>query len=537
MNKTLRHLAAPALAALALCAAPLTVSAQTEVAIFSINDFHGSFVRNDEKGIVGAPAIWQTLDSLKAVYPHNITVSAGDNFGGSYFYNATHGTLLPVFFNDLGIRLSAVGNHEFDDGQDALAKKWNGTPGRPTGWDITYVCANTRYAKSGEVPPYFEPYVTVPVELPNGKTLTVGFAGLLTSATPLQASARRLVGLSFDGRYNAVLDSVLSLPQAAPLREAAVKLLLTHIGTKTGADGKPLWFDRDSAELEKIDTATWKGFISSHTHERVCGHINGGTLPVVQGRWHGDFISYLVCTVDTATMRVTSVTPHSQRVTPKARLAAGPAKLQEQIDSLLRNTRTAGGTPIGEQLAVATHTLRHDRSEKFCQTELGTLVCKAYAEAFRAAAKKSDKEAIVGCSHFGSIRAGLIKGKISVLDVGEALPFSNRLNVYRVTAKHLKGLVDFGLHNTQYGWIQTGNLEISSDKDGNVTQLVYVSPQGKRRTLKDTDTCYIVADEFMTNGGDGYDKAFFPQENAVQADGVPATTDAFIDYLKKLKQI
>ena len=87
------------------------------VAIFSLNDFHGGFVRNDYKSIPGAPAIWQTLDSLKSVYPYNVTVAAGDNFGGSFFYAATKGVLLPVFFNDLGIRLSAVGNHEFDDGQ------------------------------------------------------------------------------------------------------------------------------------------------------------------------------------------------------------------------------------------------------------------------------------------------------------------------------------------------------------------------------------------------------------------------------------
>ena len=75
------------------------------VAVFSLNDFHGGFVRNDYKNIPGAPAVWQTLDSLKSVYPYNVTVAAGDNFGGSFFYAATKGVLLPVFYNDLGIRL------------------------------------------------------------------------------------------------------------------------------------------------------------------------------------------------------------------------------------------------------------------------------------------------------------------------------------------------------------------------------------------------------------------------------------------------
>ena len=42
----------------ALLLATLSLSAvchaQQQIAIFSINDFHGAFVRNDEKGIVGA---------------------------------------------------------------------------------------------------------------------------------------------------------------------------------------------------------------------------------------------------------------------------------------------------------------------------------------------------------------------------------------------------------------------------------------------------------------------------------------------------
>ena len=83
----------------------LTASAQVKVAIFSVNDFHAAFVRNDAKGIAGAPALLQTLDSLKRIYPVHVTVSAGDNFGGSFFYNATQGALMPVLLNDLGIRL------------------------------------------------------------------------------------------------------------------------------------------------------------------------------------------------------------------------------------------------------------------------------------------------------------------------------------------------------------------------------------------------------------------------------------------------
>ena len=84
------------------------------LAVFSVNDFHGSFLADPAKGIPGVVAVCHTLDSLKRVYPYHATVAAGDNFGGSYFSTVTEAALLPVMFNEMGITVSAVGNHEFD---------------------------------------------------------------------------------------------------------------------------------------------------------------------------------------------------------------------------------------------------------------------------------------------------------------------------------------------------------------------------------------------------------------------------------------
>ncbi len=511
--------------------------AQQQVAIFSINDFHGAFVRNDHKGIVGAPSVWQTLDSLKQVYPVNLTVSAGDNFGGSYFYNATKGALLPVFFNDLGIQLSAVGNHEFDDGQRSLADKWATSPLRPNDWDITYVCSNVRSTETGAVPQFAQPVASVPLTLPDGRTLRVAFVGLIASSTPQQASVRKLAGLTFDGRYDQVLDSVMKLPEGNLVQDANLRFLLTHNGTKMNASGQPEWDDKDAQNLQKINSPLWHGILSSHSHNPVCGRINEAHYPVVQGKWHADYISMLLCTLDSATLQVTSVEPRLIRVTPKSHLEAGPARLQAQIDSLLQHTTTQGGTPIGTVLTTAVHNMVHDRSDKYRQSEVGTLVCTAYAEAYRQAAGLTDDVPVIGCSHFGSIRAGFSKGPLSVLDVGEALPFSNALKVFSLTGKQLMELMEFGLHNQRYGWIQVGNLQATTDADRHVTALTYVSPQGKRVELLPKKKYFLVADEFMTTGGDGYSPSFFPTKQLVKVTDMPATTDAFINYLRQQERV
>lgn len=510
------------------------------VAVFSLNDFHGAFVRDDVKDIPGAPAVWQTLDSLKAVYPHHITVSAGDNFGGSYFYNATRSrSLMPQFFSDLGIRLSAVGNHEFDEGQDALAAKWTDTELRPRSWNLRYVCANVR-DKDGRTPAYMQPYAVEEIRLSADKTLKVAFVGLIASSTPQQVSTRRIQGLSFSGDYQGVLDSLRHTPGYEAVDGADIRLLLTHIGSYMTEEGRPAWDDKDTENLRGLADPSFHAILSSHSHKAVCGRINEAQYPIVQGRWHGNYISVMRFTVDTTAMRVVKVEPEIVRVVPKAQLEAGPRRLQAQIDELLATTKTQGGTPIGERLTVVRRTLPHDRDNKYVQTDMGRLVCTAYAEAYRRHAGEKADAIIVGCSHFGSIRSGFTAGPVSVLDVGEALPFSNPLKVFRLTGSQLRELVEFGLHNRKYGWLQTSGLQIDTDAKGHVRQLTYIVADGTCKTLvpiKDKTQCVLVADEFIVNGGDGYSAEFFSGLQAVETDGMPATTDAFISYLKSLPEI
>ena len=519
-----------------LMAAPC-VGQEVKVAVFSINDFHGAFVRNDFKGIPGAPAVLQTLDSLKQVYPYNVTVSAGDAFGGSYFYKATQGQLMPVFFNEAGIRISALGNHEFDDGVRALTKKWSNLPQKPKDWDLTYVCANMRSTSSGQIPDFAQPVASVPVKLPGGKTFRVAFAGLITSSTPQQTSKRNVNGLTFDGNYPAVLDSVMKLPEHTLIDDAHLRLLLTHIGSRTNEDGQPVWDDKDRENLSRLNATIWDGFISAHSHQPVCGRINAAQYPIVQAQSHGNYISMLLCTVDTKRMVVTDVEPNLIRVTPKKVLEPRAARMQAQIDSLLQNTRTKGGTPLGEVLTTAKNDLPHNRNKKWRQTEMGTLVCKAFAETYRQHAKLPDDAVIIGMSHIGSIRAGLTKGPVSVLEVGEALPFANRMKVYELTGKQLFELVDFGLHNKVYGWLQLGNAIATCNKAGNLEAVIYCNGKGKRQVLQPKGKYIIVTDEFITSGGDGYNPSLFPANQEIKVEGLPYTTDAFINYLRQQPEI
>lgn len=517
-----------------------TCDSVAEVAILVLNDFHGAFVRNDALGVPGAANVLQTIDSLRSVYPHSLVVSAGDNFGGSYFYNATGGVLLPVFFHEAGIRISAVGNHEFDDGQERLAAKWAGTPLRPAGWDMTYVCANV-LDSTRHIPACMQPYTAVDLPLSATKSVRVALVGLLSASAKEQISSRRIAGMQFRGDYTCVLDELESIPGFDAVREAPVRVLLMHIGSQM-QDGRAVWFDKRADELEKLDGTRYQAFITSHTHDSVCGRINTSRTPVTQGQWHGNYIGVMKFRLDTVRMRVVSAEPALVRVPlrPVEALTPHAARLQAQVDSLLTHTRTAGGTPIGAHLTTAARSLAHNRADLYSHTEVGRLVCASYARAFAgspAGRQLPPDTPVVGVSHFGSVRAGFTKGPVSVLEVGEVLPFNNRLRVFRTDGRLLRELLDFGNHNQRYGWMQYAALDVEQDGEGRASRIVYTDPATGRRTpVTDTTVCYVVADEFMSNGGDGYDKRFFPADREISVE-LPHATDAFIEYLKGRESI
>ena len=523
------------IAALLIGISPLAAQDNAvDVAVFSLNDFHGAFVQNTAQGIPGAPSVLQTLDSLKAVYPHHLTVSAGDNFGGSYFYTATQGQLLPVFFDAAGIRLSALGNHEFDDGQDALAAKWKDDPLRPEAWDLDYICANV-LDPAGRIPSYAQPYAVEEVAVSPTKKVRVALVGLLASSAKEQISARRIEGMAFRGDYTRVLDSLRVLPDFKRVEESEIRVLLMHIGARM-VDGQPRWDDKNPEELAQITGPLYQAFLVGHSHDPVCGRINDDRKPITQGWWHGNFISVMKFRVDTVRMQVVGAEPEIVPVPLRRREALSPRALhlQMQIDSLLQATKTKGGVSIGTRLTRAAADMPHDRSDKRRISDVGTLVCESYAEAYREAAP--GRLPVVGVSHFGSVRAGFVKGDITVLDVGEVLPFQNAMNAFRVDGRLFRELVEFGYHNERYGWMQASNLRAVRDKRGHVKRIYYVAPDGKRMRIKNSTELVIVADEFMSNGGDGYDPRFFPKDRKLGV-RLPAATDCLIRYLRAREEI
>src|SRR5215475_3328294 len=132
-----------ALAALALSALPAfaQTSAPVDLRILAINDFHG-YLRpspgiriadpaDKEKKVLvpagGSERMATLVKQLREGHKNNIFVAAGDLIGASPFLSAMfHDEPTIESMSMMGLAISSVGNHEFDESKDELLRMQNG---------------------------------------------------------------------------------------------------------------------------------------------------------------------------------------------------------------------------------------------------------------------------------------------------------------------------------------------------------------------------------------------------------------------------
>ena len=99
------------------------------VTILAVNDIHANLEQ--------FPRLAYMADSLRALYPDLLLVSAGDNQTGNPVNDHYSLKGFPVIdlMNSLQFDLSAVGNHELDDGQKGFADLTRYA-------DFDFICSN-----------------------------------------------------------------------------------------------------------------------------------------------------------------------------------------------------------------------------------------------------------------------------------------------------------------------------------------------------------------------------------------------------------
>ena len=259
----------------ACCLLPFFLFSQSSpIVILHTNDTHSRLESYHESNVgdVGGVVRRNTfIQETKRQYPNTIVVDAGDFSQGTPYYNLFKGFPEIELMNALGYDVVALGNHEFDNGSKALAKRLKQA-------NFSIVCANYQF-KNKTLAKLIKPYAIITME---GKK--IGFFGLL-------CDMKRVIMPSYYQEVTFLDPTVSAIKMVDILKnkeQCDLIICLSHLGFSSK-------FEEDTIDRNIAETVSGIDFIiGGHTHLLLNEPIIVNNTKIVQAGENGIFVGKIV---------------------------------------------------------------------------------------------------------------------------------------------------------------------------------------------------------------------------------------------------
>lgn len=483
---------------------------KTTISVTNITDIHGHL--EDKIGDpakagdeIGVARLQTLIKQVNEGQEFNLT-SSGDNVGGSAFVSAISDDKYTLeALNQMGMKVSAVGNHEFDKGTEDLTERI-----QPKS---TYPILGANVLKDGQ--PLLEPSHVEEVD-----GVKVGYVGTVTENTKYKVSAARIPGVTFTDPVKATNEEATRLKESG---EADVVVALFHEDAQEYAEG----FNKDVDVL-----------FGGDTHQRTKGEVpREGTLPLqwAQGHEYGKLLNDVDITFDKSAKKVTDIklsqydATDAAAVEPDAEIAAVVEKAQKEAE--VEGSKTAGN--VEQDLFRGSDEGAEAGSNRGVESTLNNFIAEGQRYAM---SKQVGKDIEIGVMNAGGVRADLKGGDVTYKDIFEVQPFGNSVITAKISGE------DF-IKALENQWQEGSRPRLAMGISNNV-QVVYDQKAGKGERVKsvtingepiDPKKDYSIAlSSFLASsdeeaGGDGYFNAGSIKD---KNDVGYMDTQAMIDYIK-----
>jgi 5'-nucleotidase len=541
----------------ATCAHALPAAGTIDVQLLAINDFHGAIdppagsngrIRETPAG--GIQYLATHLKTLAATTPNTVIVSAGDNIGATPLISGMfHDEPSIEGLSDAGLQLSAVGNHELDEGWAELYRMQKGgchpvdgcqdqTPF--TGATFRFLSANILVDPSRVAPealqrsgwqrdnpgaqtrPLFPPYA---IREFNG--VKVGFIGLTLRGVTSLVSPPGVAGLTILAEADAANAA------ARDLRARGVRALVVLIHEGGVPAGEPGTENPDTCDDFRgpiIDIAAAMSndidvVVSGHSHRAYICTI--GTKLVTSAASLSRLITDIDLRIDRSTGRIVAKSAKNVTVTRDVPPNAAETTLIEHYRPL---ASSVAARPVGTAVSPISQ-VRNMAGE----SALGDLVADGMLEGARAIAGRVD----VAMTNSGGIRNDLVPstaaqpGRLTITfgDVFNVLPFGNIVIVKTMTGDAIGRLLEQQFERTtRYLQVSSGfSYSWDSTKPvGSRVDRASIRIDGKPLVM--TERYRVAMVDFLWNGGDEFTIA---ANESSDPTAVGNDVDVFLSYLAK----
>ena len=579
MRRTIAVLAA--LGLMLVVAAPQALAATkenpkfTSVQLLAINDLHGHLQPNTPGTVQtgccnpvltnGVQTGWTQktvpaggieylathIKELRTANSNTLTVGAGDLIGASPLVSALfHDEPTIEELNALGMDVSGVGNHEFDEGVPELLRMQFGgchpTDGCQDGDGFAgavfqYLAANVFKEGTNEtiLPPY-------EIEQVAGKK--IAFIGLTLEGTPTIVTPSAVAGLEFRPEAATVNDLVQKLGSKDKIKAFVV---LIHQGGSQSAPAPvfPGPANQPDAYVDVFRCANFSGpeitslanaldarvkvVVSAHTHQPYICTIDDKL--VTSAASFGRVITSIDLKLNPAGV-VTEARAENHIVTQDVAKDAAASTILAKYETLsaplanrivgtiTADILSARGTPNGQNAAG--------------EQPMGDVI----ADAMLAATKEADfGGAVAAFMNAGGVRSSLlfaksgvetVDGQVTYAEAFTVQPFGNTLVVKTCTGQQLYDVLNQQFNNPSAGsnriMLPSANVDYHWTSVGGPHVVDGTLSFDNGATFVDKGASYRIAmNNFTADGGDGF-TAF---RSCTDALGGEVDLDAFVRYL------
>ncbi len=481
-----------------------TPSPAVRLRVIGTNDFHGGFEpRPGARGLRygGAGAFVATIRRAQAECAPpacwSVLVDGGDEFQGTPASNLAYGRTVVTLFDSLGMTAAALGNHEFDYGQDTLRARI-----RQASYPI--LSANIRDTLGNLLP-----WIRQDTIVQRGP-FTVGIIGISTIETPATTRAINVT----DVRFLETAPVVSARAKALRAAGANVIVVTGHVGGFCTAQGVCTGeiFDMVNRLTEPVDVV-----VSGHSHSFVNTRLRG--VPIVQARSSGAAIDVVDLAIgDTSARQPGDIAASRVLRSDVVDVLADSIVPDAQAERIARGAIEAVAAIIARPVGRIVADMRRDGN----QYALGNLIADAIRERTR-----SD----IGIVNNGGIRANLLAGDVNYGRLYEVQPFGNTLVTLRVRGDALRAyLAQVVSGATPRDHVSGVELRYDPRRPAD-DRLLSVIIGG--RTLDPKRTYTITMNDYMATGGDGLALA---KKAAAVLDTQIVDLDALVEYVRARPQ-
>ena len=493
-----------------------------DVQILAINDFHGALEppiggngRIDSQDAGGIEYLTTHLARLRDTNPNTLTVAAGDNIGATPLLSSLfHDEASVDALNLAGLQLSALGNHDLDEGWWELYRIQKGgchpvdgcQDGTPfAGAAFSYLAANVTLdprtadpkalalagVQGAEPRPLLPGYIVREVG-----GVRIGVIGLILQQAAPIIMASSVRGLTFGPEVEAANAA------AAELRRQGVRTIVVvmHQGGERMSDDVNACdgISRDLVALVSRMSDDIDVVVSGHSHQVYNCTIDGKI--VTSASSNGRVVTDIDLRIHRMDGEVISKSARNVIVTRDVPKDSAQSALLAQYAPAAEK---AGGRVVG----TLEGSLTRDANQAG-ESSLGDVLADALLDA---AARVPDARADVAFLNPGGIRADLVASSgakhspVTYAQLFTALPFGNELIVKSLTGSALLDVLEqqFGAQRVRIMQISRGftyAYDTSRPPGSRVDRrsvLINGAPLDPARTYR------VASTNFLWGGGDG----------------------------------